>query len=86
MVRQTNKQFICEILVHKFNFPAQILFIKVHFDRAKMHQTVLITGANRGIGLGLVKQFLQLDEPPEVLIAVTRDLSRSLVSGGLSPY
>ena len=51
-----------------------------------MHQTVLITGANRGIGLGLVKQFLELDEPPEVLIAVTRDLSRSQVRGGLTPY
>lgn len=43
-----------------------------------MH-SVLITGANRGIGLGLVKQFLLLEESPRFILAIVRDLSRAQV-------
>ena len=39
-------------------------------------QNILITGANRGIGLELVKQFLQLN--PNNLIATIRSPSESL--------
>ena len=39
--------------------------------------SVLITGGNRGIGLGLVKQLLQLDSPPQHIFATCRDPSRA---------
>ncbi|XP_048371144.1 C-factor-like [Sphaerodactylus townsendi] len=34
---------------------------------------VLVTGANRGIGLELVKQFLGLPNPPKIIFATCRD-------------
>ncbi|XP_045165172.2 C-factor-like [Mercenaria mercenaria] len=36
-------------------------------------KSVLITGCNRGIGLEIVKQFLQLTEPPKFLFACCRN-------------
>ncbi|KAH1181371.1 hypothetical protein KIL84_005097 [Mauremys mutica] len=36
-------------------------------------RSVLVTGANRGIGLGLVKQFLGKSNPPEWVFATCRD-------------
>lgn len=36
-----------------------------------MAKTVLITGANRGLGLGLVKRYLQLEN--HVVVAAVRD-------------
>uniref|UniRef100_A0A8C3H6J1 C-factor-like n=1 Tax=Chrysemys picta bellii TaxID=8478 RepID=A0A8C3H6J1_CHRPI len=39
--------------------------------------SVLVTGSNRGIGLGLVKQFLELPNPPEWIFATTRELDGS---------
>ncbi|KFR02983.1 hypothetical protein Y956_09256, partial [Nipponia nippon] len=36
-------------------------------------RSVLVTGANRGIGLGLVRQFLGLTNPPEWVFAACRD-------------
>uniref|UniRef100_A0A8C6Z584 C-factor-like n=1 Tax=Nothoprocta perdicaria TaxID=30464 RepID=A0A8C6Z584_NOTPE len=36
-------------------------------------RSALLTGANRGIGLGLVKHFLQLPNPPERIFAACRD-------------
>ncbi|XP_026547576.1 estradiol 17-beta-dehydrogenase 2-like, partial [Notechis scutatus] len=36
--------------------------------------SVLVTGSNRGIGLGLVKRFLELRYPPEWVFATTLDL------------
>ncbi|XP_039183435.1 C-factor-like [Crotalus tigris] len=36
--------------------------------------SVLVTGSNRGIGLGLVKRFLQLPCPPKWIFATTRDM------------
>ncbi|XP_065497087.1 C-signal-like isoform X3 [Caloenas nicobarica] len=36
-------------------------------------RSVLVTGANRGIGLGLVRQFLQMPNPPEWVFAACRD-------------
>lgn len=46
-----------------------------------MHlNSVLITGDNRGIGLGLVKQMLLgLDQPPEIILAIVLDLGRAQV-------
>lgn len=41
---------------------------------------VLITGCNRGLGLGLVKKFLQLERPPQHIFATVRDQSRAQVS------
>ncbi|KGL78002.1 hypothetical protein N309_01670, partial [Tinamus guttatus] len=41
---------------------------------AELHvRSVLVTGANRGIGLGLVKHFLQFRNPPERIFAACRD-------------
>lgn len=39
--------------------------------------TVLITGANRGLGLGLVRHFLKQTNPPETIIATCRDPDRA---------
>ncbi|GIY31576.1 uncharacterized protein CDAR_595991 [Caerostris darwini] len=36
-------------------------------------ETVLVTGANRGIGLEFVKQFVQLPNPPRLIFATYRD-------------
>ena len=36
-------------------------------------RSVLITGANRGIGLEFVRQFLALQNPPEYVIATCRN-------------
>ena len=36
-------------------------------------RSVLITGANRGLGLEFVKQLLNLPSPPELLFAACRD-------------
>ena len=36
-------------------------------------RSILVTGANRGIGLGIVKEYLKLDIPPVHLIATFRD-------------
>ena len=39
--------------------------------------SILITGSNRGIGLGLVKKFLQLDFPPKYIFATCRNPSQA---------
>lgn len=41
--------------------------------------TILITGCNRGIGLGLVKKILTQTKKPDVLIATCRDLQKAEV-------
>jgi NAD(P)-dependent dehydrogenase (short-subunit alcohol dehydrogenase family) len=43
-------------------------------------QSVLITGANRGIGLEIVKQFLQLLDPPKHIFAGCRNPDNAEVS------
>ncbi|NXP14938.1 DHB2 dehydrogenase, partial [Thinocorus orbignyianus] len=43
-------------------------------DMAGLHvRSVLVTGANRGIGLGLVQHFLQMPKPPAWVFAGCRD-------------
>lgn len=42
--------------------------------------SVLITGANRGIGLELVKQFLALPDPPAQVFAACRSPDQAKVS------
>ena len=36
-------------------------------------KSVFITGANRGIGLEFVKQFLRLPNPPKAVVATSRN-------------
>ncbi len=40
-------------------------------------RSVLITGCNRGIGLGLVRHFLAEADPPKHLIVTCRDKSKA---------
>lgn len=41
--------------------------------------SILITGCNRGLGLGLVKAFLSLPKPPNHIIATCRDIEKAEV-------
>lgn len=45
-----------------------------------MAKTVLITGATQGLGLEFVRQYLKLDNPPEVIIATCLDPEKAPVS------
>ncbi|XP_037040761.1 C-factor-like [Bradysia coprophila] len=38
-----------------------------------MAKTIVITGANRGLGLEFVRQYLKLDSPPQLIVATCRD-------------
>ena len=50
------------------------------FCTVKMNpNAVMITGANRGIGLELVKQLLNLMEPPSQIFAVCRTPEKAQV-------
>ncbi|XP_015177609.1 PREDICTED: C-factor [Polistes dominula] len=40
-------------------------------------KSILITGCNRGLGLGLVKHLIQLPKPPENIFATCRDVSKA---------
>ena len=41
--------------------------------------SVLVTGANRGIGLEFVRQLNKLPSPPQVIFATARDPSKASV-------
>lgn len=41
------------------------------------YKSIFVTGANRGIGLEFIKQFLCLDDPPKKIFATYRSLERS---------
>lgn len=48
-------------------------------------RSVLITGGNRGIGLGLVKKLVQGTKfQPEFIFATCRDISKATVSISIS--
>ncbi|XP_017757692.1 PREDICTED: C-factor [Eufriesea mexicana] len=40
-------------------------------------KSILITGCNRGLGLGLVKQLVKLSQPPENIFATCRDAKKA---------
>ncbi|KAF5287804.1 hypothetical protein FQR65_LT12172 [Abscondita terminalis] len=40
-------------------------------------KSILITGCNRGLGLGLVKQLMKIPKPPSYLIATCRDIEKA---------
>lgn len=40
-------------------------------------KSIVITGCNRGLGLGLVKQLLKIPKPPSYLIATCRDVEKA---------
>lgn len=40
-------------------------------------KSILITGCNRGLGLGLVKHLIQLPKPPENIFATCRDVNKA---------
>ncbi|XP_025833810.1 uncharacterized protein LOC108739852 [Agrilus planipennis] len=42
-----------------------------------MIKSILITGSNRGLGLGLVKQLLSIPNPPDKIIATCRNLENA---------
>lgn len=42
--------------------------------------SILITGCNRGLGLGLVKSLLKLEQAPRNIFATCRDLAKADVS------
>lgn len=41
--------------------------------------SILITGCNRGLGLGLIKALLILPNPPAVIIGTCRNIEKSQV-------
>lgn len=43
-------------------------------------ESVLVTGANRGIGLEFVKQFVKLSDPPRFVFATCRNPALASVS------
>ena len=43
-------------------------------------ESILITGCNRGIGLGLVQRLTQLTKPPKNIFATCRDVNKAEVS------
>ena len=43
-------------------------------------KAILITGANRGLGLEFVKQFVKLEKPPLHIFAACRDPDKAEVS------
>jgi NAD(P)-dependent dehydrogenase (short-subunit alcohol dehydrogenase family) len=42
--------------------------------------SILITGCNRGLGLGLVKHLSLLKKPTEMIFATCRDIKKAKVS------
>lgn len=44
-----------------------------------MIKSILITGCNRGLGLGIVKGLLQLSTPPQYIISTCRSKEKAQV-------
>lgn len=44
-----------------------------------MAKTIIITGANRGLGLEFVRQYLKLETPPQLIVATCRDPDKATV-------
>lgn len=45
-----------------------------------MMNSILITGCNRGLGLGLVKSLIKHEQAPKIIFATCRDLQKAEVS------
>lgn len=54
--------------------------VKFNFQNLIKMNNVLITGCNRGLGLGLLKQILKLPNPPKHIFATCRDPQNAPVS------
>lgn len=48
--------------------------------------SILITGCNRGLGLGLVKSLLKLEQTPKYIFATCRNLEKADVSNSTHLY
>ena len=42
-------------------------------------RSILITGCNRGLGLGLVKHLIKVPQPPQHIFATCRDVNKARV-------
>lgn len=50
-----------------------------YLPQTTMVKSVIITGANRGLGLEFVRQYLKLDSPPQIIVATCRDPDKATV-------
>lgn len=51
-----------------------------HYKYISGMRSILITGCNRGLGLGLVKNLAKSSKPPEMIFATCRDVKKAAVS------
>lgn len=81
-IRRTEASIIADLDIYL----CQVNLLTVKYKRGcvslfkEIMNSILITGCNRGIGLGLVKKLLNHSKPPKHLIATCRDVTKAEVS------